>query len=90
MKYRTTKDINLPFRVIPLVKETGKGKMEVKVIVKSNFKSTLIGQKIEVKIPTPPNTCGVQLICIKGNLYKKMFVFYLIFDTMVAEHWYLW
>lgn len=68
MRYRTTKDINLPFRVIPLVKETGKGKMEVKVIVKSNFKSTLIGQKIEVRIPTPPNTCGVQLMCIKGSL----------------------
>jgi AP-2 complex subunit mu-1 len=71
MKYRTTKDINLPFRVIPLVKETGKGKMEVKVIVKSNFKSTLIGQKIEIKIPTPPNTCGVQLICIKGKAKYK-------------------
>jgi AP-2 complex subunit mu-1 len=71
MKYRTTKDNNLPFRVIPLVKETGKGKMEVKVIVKSNFKSTLIGQKIEVKIPTPPNTCGVQLICIKGKAKYK-------------------
>lgn len=68
MRYRTTKDINLPFRVIPLVKETGKGKMEVKVIIKSNFKSTLIGQKIEVRIPTPPNTCGVQLMCIKGKL----------------------
>lgn len=71
MKYRTTKDINLPFRVIPLVKETGKGKMEVKVIVKSNFKSTLIGQKIEVRIPTPPNTCGVQLMCIKGKAKYK-------------------
>lgn len=79
MRYRTTKDINLPFRVIPLVKETGKGKMEVKVIVKSNFKSTLIGQKIEVRIPTPPNTCGVQLMCIKGTekklfLVKKLFL----------------
>lgn len=71
MRYRTTKDINLPFRVIPLVKETGKGKMEVKVIIKSNFKSTLIGQKIEVRIPTPPNTCGVQLMCIKGKLPSK-------------------
>lgn len=71
MRYRTTKDINLPFRVIPLVKETGKGKMEVKVIIKSNFKSTLIGQKIEVRIPTPPNTCGVQLMCIKGKAKYK-------------------
>jgi AP-2 complex subunit mu-1 len=71
MKYRTTKDINLPFRVIPIVKETGKGKMEVKVILKSNFKGTLIGQKIEVRIPTPPNTCGVQLICAKGKAKYK-------------------
>lgn len=71
MKYRTTKDINLPFRVIPLVKESGKNKMEVKVIIKSNFKATLIGQKIEVKIPTPPNTCGVQLICAKGKAKYK-------------------
>jgi AP-2 complex subunit mu-1 len=45
--------------------------MEVKVIIKSNFKATLIGQKIEVKIPTPPNTCGVQLICAKGKAKYK-------------------
>jgi len=43
MRYRTTKDISLPFRVIPLVREIGRTKMEVKVVVKSNFKPTLIG-----------------------------------------------
>lgn len=32
MRYRTTKDISLPFRVIPLVREVGRTKMEVKVI----------------------------------------------------------
>ena len=31
MRYRTTKDISLPFRVIPLVCEAGRTKMEVKV-----------------------------------------------------------
>lgn len=31
MRYRTTKDISLPFRVIPLVREVGRTKMEVKV-----------------------------------------------------------
>ena len=31
MRYRTTKDIALPFRVIPLVKEVGRTKLEVKV-----------------------------------------------------------
>merc|ERR1711997_418656 len=34
MRYRTTKDISLPFRVIPLVREVGRSKLEVKVVVK--------------------------------------------------------
>ncbi|KAF9817794.1 hypothetical protein SFRURICE_013527 [Spodoptera frugiperda] len=71
MRYRTTKDISLPFRVIPLVREVGRTKMEVKVVLKSNFKPSLLGQKIEVKIPTPLNTSGVQLICLKGKAKIK-------------------
>jgi len=47
-RYRTTKDISLPFRIIPLVRETGRQKMEVKVVVKSNFKPSLLAQKVEV------------------------------------------
>jgi AP-2 complex subunit mu-1 len=48
-RYRTTKDISLPFRVIPLVREVGRSKMEVKVVVKSNFKPSLLAQKVEVR-----------------------------------------
>lgn len=48
-RYRTTKDISLPFRVIPLVREVGRTKMEVKVVIKSNFKPSLLAQKIEVR-----------------------------------------
>ncbi|CAL4176959.1 unnamed protein product, partial [Meganyctiphanes norvegica] len=71
MRYRTTKDISLPFRVIPLVREVGRTKMEVKVVIKSNFKPSLLAQKIEVRIPTPLNTSGVQLICMKGKAKYK-------------------
>uniref|UniRef100_A0A4W6DCU2 Adaptor related protein complex 2 subunit mu 1 n=1 Tax=Lates calcarifer TaxID=8187 RepID=A0A4W6DCU2_LATCA len=71
MRYRTTKDIILPFRVIPLVREVGRTKLEVKVVIKSNFKSSLLAQKIEVHIPTPLNTSGVQLICMKGKAKYK-------------------
>jgi AP-2 complex subunit mu-1 len=49
MRYRTTKDISLPFRVIPLVREVGRTKLEVKVVIKSNFKPSLLAQKIEVR-----------------------------------------
>uniref|UniRef100_G1TZT2 AP-2 complex subunit mu n=1 Tax=Oryctolagus cuniculus TaxID=9986 RepID=G1TZT2_RABIT len=52
MRYRTTKDIILPFRVIPLVREVGR-------------------TKLEVRIPTPLNTSGVQVICMKGKAKYK-------------------
>ncbi|EHB05555.1 AP-2 complex subunit mu [Heterocephalus glaber] len=67
MRYRTTKDIILPFRVIPLVREVGRTKLEVKVVIKSNFKPSRLAQKIEARIPTPLNTSGVQVICVKGK-----------------------
>uniref|UniRef100_A0AAZ3PPN9 MHD domain-containing protein n=1 Tax=Oncorhynchus tshawytscha TaxID=74940 RepID=A0AAZ3PPN9_ONCTS len=70
-RYRTTKDIILPFRVIPLVREVGRTKLEVKVVIKSNFKPSLLAQKIEVRIPTPLNTSGVQVICMKGKAKYK-------------------
>ncbi|EDO41835.1 predicted protein [Nematostella vectensis] len=71
MRYRTTKDISLPFRVIPLVREVGRSRMEVKVVLKSNFKPSILGQKIEVRIPTPPTTAGVQVVCLKGKAKYK-------------------
>jgi AP-2 complex subunit mu-1 len=71
MRYRSTKDVNLPFRVIPLVREISRTKMEVKVVIKSSFKPNLLAQKIEVRIPTPLNTSGVQLICLKGKAKYK-------------------
>lgn len=43
----------------------------MQVVLKSNFKPSLLGQKIEVKIPTPLNTSGVQLICLKGKAKYK-------------------
>ncbi|XP_038540501.1 AP-2 complex subunit mu-like isoform X1 [Canis lupus familiaris] len=71
IRYCTPKDIILPFRVIPLVRELGHTKLEVKVVIKSNFKPSLLVQKIEVRIPTLLNTSGVQVICMKGKAKCK-------------------
>lgn len=59
MRYRTTKDISLPFRVIPLVREVGRTKMEVKVNCNKTCNSivfctifiefTLFGQILDLK-----------------------------------------
>lgn len=36
--------------MIPLVREVGRTKLEVKVVIKSNFKPSLLAQKIEVSL----------------------------------------
>uniref|UniRef100_H8ZWP4 Adaptor protein-2 complex subunit mu-1 n=1 Tax=Collodictyon triciliatum TaxID=190325 RepID=H8ZWP4_9EUKA len=56
MKYRTTQTVNLPFKVIPLIKELGRTRVEVKVTVKSQFGPQLYANNVVVKIPTPKNT----------------------------------
>uniref|UniRef100_A0A5K3FTQ1 MHD domain-containing protein n=1 Tax=Mesocestoides corti TaxID=53468 RepID=A0A5K3FTQ1_MESCO len=71
MRYRKTREITLPFRLIPLVREIGKHKLEIKVVVKANFKASLLAQKVEVRIPTPSNTSGVQVVCSKGRAKYK-------------------
>jgi AP-2 complex subunit mu-1 len=40
-------------------------------LVKQFVLASLLAQKIEVRIPTPPNTSGVQLICMKGRAKYK-------------------
>lgn len=71
MRYRTTKDITLPFRCIPLVREPSSTQMEIKLVLKSLFKAALTAQKIEVRIPVPPNTSGVKIITLKGKAKYK-------------------
>lgn len=69
-RYRTTKDISLPFRVIPLVRETGRTKMEVKVVIKSNFKPSLLAQKIEVGVKTT-----ALIKCTKATYLKNVIIY---------------
>jgi len=71
MRYRTTKDISLPFRVIPLVKELSKTRMEIKVIVKSTFKPQLMSSKTEIRIPMPPSTSDVNPNVSRGRAKWK-------------------
>lgn len=71
MRYRTTKDITLPFRVIPLVRLSSQNHMEIKVTLKSLFRGSLTAQKVEVRIPIPPNTSGVRIITLRGKAKYK-------------------
>ena len=57
--------------MIPLVREISRQKLEVKIVLKSNFRSTLFGQKLEIRVPTPKSTAAVQLLCLKGKAKYK-------------------
>jgi len=62
MKYRISENVNLPFKVIPVVSEYGRGRVEYEVKLKGNFSSKLFATHVVVKIPTPQNVakCNLQ------------------------------
>jgi len=55
MSYRITENINCPFRIIPVVQERGRSKLECSVKIKGVFENTLSAQNVVIKIPTPKN-----------------------------------
>ncbi|GAA5931216.1 hypothetical protein JCM3775_004963 [Rhodotorula graminis] len=60
MRYRSTSNINLPFRVQPIVEEIGKSRVEYTVHVKAMFQAKLSATNVVIKIPTPLNAASVE------------------------------
>ena len=58
MKYRSTDNVQLPFKVQAIVTETSKTRVEYKISLKASFTRHLTGQDIVVRIPTPLNTAN--------------------------------
>ncbi|KAG0271082.1 hypothetical protein BGZ95_001179 [Linnemannia exigua] len=67
MRYRTSDNINLPFKVHPVVIEIGKSKIEYRILVKANFSSKLYANNVVLNIPTPLNTAGVTCTASSGK-----------------------
>jgi len=67
MKYRSTQSIEVPFTVQPIVKEFSKTRLEVKVVVKSNFKLEMFGSDVKVYIPCPKNTAVCKIYTQTGK-----------------------
>ncbi|KAL4764594.1 AP-2 complex subunit mu [Aspergillus foveolatus] len=56
MRYRATENVNLPFKVHPIVREIGTTKVEYSVAIKANYSSKLFATNVVIRIPTPLNT----------------------------------
>ncbi|KAI0217466.1 clathrin associated protein complex medium subunit [Massospora cicadina] len=67
MRYRSTENVNLPFRVHPVVNEIGKTRVEYKILVKANFSNKLYANNVAIKIPTPLNAAGTSTRVTTGK-----------------------
>eukprot|EP00123_Amoebidium_parasiticum_P000055 comp10141_c0_seq1/m.4977 comp10141_c0_seq1/g.4977 ORF comp10141_c0_seq1/g.4977 comp10141_c0_seq1/m.4977 type:complete len:434 (-) comp10141_c0_seq1:85-1386(-) len=71
MRYRTTSNIKTPFRVIPIVRDIGKTRIEAKIVVKSLYNNKMVANGVEVRFPTPTNTATVHMTCTNGKARYK-------------------
>ncbi|OIW10308.1 hypothetical protein TanjilG_28059 [Lupinus angustifolius] len=67
MKYRITEGVNLPFKVLPTIKELGRTRMEVNVKVKSVFSAKMFALGVVVKIPVPKQTAKTNFTVTSGK-----------------------
>jgi hypothetical protein len=67
MSYRITENVNLPFRVLPVVKELGRTRLEVNVKVKAMFTFKLFATNVVIKIPLPANTANANVSAASGK-----------------------
>jgi AP-2 complex subunit mu-1 len=58
-RYRSTTNINLPFKINPIVEERGSARVDYTVHVKANFSPKLNASNVIIRIPTPLNTTSV-------------------------------
>lgn len=61
MTYRITENINLPFKIIPVIQERGRTRMEYSLKAKTTFGKNLFATNVVVKIPCPKHTAKVHI-----------------------------
>jgi len=69
-RYRTTENVNLPFKVHPVVTEIGNTRVEYNISVKANFSPKLYANNVVLKIPTPLNSAKVEVKVGSGGKAK--------------------
>jgi AP-2 complex subunit mu-1 len=69
-RYRTTENVNLPFKVHPVVNEIGRTRVEYKINIKANFSPKLYAHNVVLKIPTPLNSAKVEVKVGAGGKAK--------------------
>ncbi|CAG9466869.1 unnamed protein product [Pedinophyceae sp. YPF-701] len=78
MRYRATEGISLPFKVIPVITERGRNRLEVMIKVKSVFNPKLWAINVAIHIPVPKDTARTTMEAsigkVKYDLSKQCLV----------------
>jgi AP-2 complex subunit mu-1 len=67
MKYRCQEGISLPFRVLPIINEMGRTRLEANIKVKSSFGNKLFALNVVISVPVPDNTAKADIQCSIGK-----------------------
>ncbi|ONH66361.1 AP-2 complex subunit mu [Cyberlindnera fabianii] len=67
MHYRASENINLPFKLTPMLSETGNGTMELRLNLKSLFPAKLTATDVIVRVPMSSNTIDVDFASSGGK-----------------------
>lgn len=67
MKYRSTENVSLPFRLLPNVRETVGVRVDFSVSIKALFDGQLEATGVLLKVPCPPNTATTKIKVTTGK-----------------------
>ncbi|KAJ3195129.1 hypothetical protein HK101_001040 [Irineochytrium annulatum] len=67
MRYRTTTNVHLPFRVHAVVDEVSGALVNYKVSVRALFDAKVYSQHVVIRVPTPPNTSSTKITVTAGK-----------------------
>uniref|UniRef100_A0A7S0S210 MHD domain-containing protein n=1 Tax=Chlamydomonas leiostraca TaxID=1034604 RepID=A0A7S0S210_9CHLO len=67
MRYRCQDNINLPFKVLCVINEMAKTRLECTVTVKSSFSSKLYATNVVLLVPVPDNTSKANILVTSGK-----------------------
>jgi hypothetical protein len=65
--YRTSEGIQVPFKVIPVVKELGRTRLEANVSVRSLFGAKMFALNTVVLVPVPDYTAKCNIVVTSGK-----------------------
>jgi AP-2 complex subunit mu-1 len=70
MSYRITDNVECPFKILPLVAERGRTKVDVTLKIKSVFDKSISANNVVIKIPCPKATATVSVAAISQGKAK--------------------